>query len=665
MSGTMMLHVSGKLFGAPPEVVALRAREAVNRLGRTMATVALAPEDAADAPGLLGLDASVLFLDAPARSLHGIIDRVRHLGPIAAGTVRDGRSLVEIRLLPHLARLRLRVQSRVFQDQSAVDVMTTLLSEHRVPHRHRLAGAYPKRQMIAQRDESDFDFFARLAAESGIFFLFDHPSGGGESRFTGMGSTDVVVLMDHAPYYQPIDGGPDLSFRPAGTLGAMTAADHHVSRFSPARRVRPGTFHARAFDFGRPGLVPRDETLISGRTGQAVDHLDVVIEDGGEGDESPPEVALAKTRLEQVRRDVASATGSSSTRRLQAGRIIRLNDYDPAWPKDYVLSEVRHEAYAPAFVPSGRAAYQNEFRCAPAEVPLRPSAPKKRLFAWCETATVTGPPGREIHMDSLGRVKIQFHWDRLGNADDRTSCWVRVAHSWAGAGWGAQFIPRAGMEVVVQFLGGDIDRPLITGCVYNATHPPPFPPGASMTRNGLRSQSSPGGQGFNELSFEDAAGQELLFSHAQRDRTAIVRHDDKETVGNDQVGTVLHDRAVDIGRNDLLLVGEKHEVRIKSPSTTGTQMTDDFIGQQTSGAHAGMSGKDFAVKAGGSISLSASGPFSASGKEVTFHSDGKMTLDAGGDIDIKSGGAITISATGTITIKGGDVVVQGATIKEN
>ncbi len=203
MSGTIMLHVAGKLFSSPPEIVALRARETVNRLGRALACVALSPEDATDAPNLLGLGGSILFLDAPARVFHGIIERVRHLGPVASGGLRDSRVLVELKMVPHLALLRHRRQSRVFQDQGPVDVLTTLLSEHRVAHRLRLAGTYPKRQMIAQRDESDLALFERLAAEIGIFYFFDHPSGGGEARFTGMGSTDVVVLMDNAPYYQP------------------------------------------------------------------------------------------------------------------------------------------------------------------------------------------------------------------------------------------------------------------------------------------------------------------------------------------------------------------------------------------------------------------------------------------------------------------------------
>lgn len=200
--------------------------------------------------------------------------------------------------------------------------------------------------------------------------------------------------------------------------------------------------------------------------------------------------------------------------------------------------------------------YANRFECIPHAQTYRPArrAPKPRVYS-VQTATVVGPAGEEIHTDEHGRIKVLFHWDRRDVHDETASCWVRVQQSWAGPGWGFVFLPRVGMEVVVTFIDGDPDRPLVTGCVYNGTNQPPYPLPAEKTKSTMKSQSSPGGSGFNELRFEDRAGAEEIFLHGQRDWNTVVENDVTERVGHDRTRHVRNDEAVHIGRHHVQSVG--------------------------------------------------------------------------------------------------------------
>jgi type VI secretion system secreted protein VgrG len=204
---------------------------------------------------------------------------------------------------------------------------------------------------------------------------------------------------------------------------------------------------------------------------------------------------------------------------------------------------------------------------------------------------VVGPPGVEQHVDALGRVRVQFHWDLAGKYDGANACWLRVAQSLAGVGWGAQFLPRVGMEVLVTFLGGDPDRPIVTGATFNATHPWPFPLPAEVTKSGLRTSSTPGGAGFHEISMDDKAGEERLFIHAQRDAERVVRRDDAETVGRDQRVRVGNDRFTEIARRDESVVGERQTNAIGG-SETGTSMSAGSFQATTGSATFSLSGGD-------------------------------------------------------------------------
>ena len=211
--------------------------------------------------------------------------------------------------------------------------------------------------------------------------------------------------------------------------------------------------------------------------------------------------------------------------------------------------------------------YENRFRCVPAEVPFRPPRPARVLHQVTESAVVVGPAGQEIYTDSFGRVKVQLHWDREGKRNEQSSCWVRVAQGWAGAGWGFQFVPRIGMEVLVTFLGGDVDRPVVTGCLNNALNPVPYRLPEFQTKSGFKSRSTPASEGFNELSFDDAAGQELLSIHAEKDLHEAVGHDRGSVIGHDRTTTVQGSSAEEVRGSRTRTVGGGEVVTIRGAST--------------------------------------------------------------------------------------------------
>ena len=523
-----------------------------------------------------------------------------------------------------------------------------------------MVGQYAKRQHTVQYRESDFEFLERLLAEVGVFFFFDHPRAAGDAIETNLGNSEVLVLCDTAQYYPPVEGTRELAYRPATGAASLEGDDAYLSDL--VLRHEPGTTHRleRAYDFLRPHLDLADHT----RT--AADRETIFVYDfGGEGDESPPEHELSAVRLEQDRVTAVVAEGASGCRRLLPGRVLSVRQHPIAsLDQDYVITRVAHRAYAPEAASAlGLDLYSNRFTGLPASVPARPPAPRHRPRQATETAVVVGPPGAETHVDEHGRIKVQFHWDLQGQRDGRASCWVRVAQALSGQGWGAQLIPRVGMEVVVTFLGGDLDRPLVTGAVYNALHPWPFPLPQEVAKSGLRTASTPGAAGFHEISFDDAAGRERLFIHAQRDAERIVRHDDREAIGNHQEVQVAANRRAHIGQKDEVTAGEEIRSAI-GQSPTGAVMRDKSYAVSTGDATFALNGPDAALAASGNIDLHAGG-------NIDIEAGGKIRIAApivaieAGLVVINGDGSIIAKSGGAVVIKGSTVTVDGDTISEN
>jgi uncharacterized protein involved in type VI secretion and phage assembly len=272
----------------------------------------------------------------------------------------------------------------------------------------------------------------------------------------------------------------------------------------------------------------------------------------------------APKMLRQKRRRASIAKGESGCSDFSPGHRFELREH-PVGQLDggYVVTSVEHHGEThPGEGGGAWRVYENRFECAPAVMAYVPARPKRKSVQVALTATVVGPPGEEIHVDEKGQIKVQFHWDRDGNFDGDSSCWIRVMQPWAGAAWGHQYIPRVGMEVVVTFEGGDPDKPMVLGSVYNGTHPMPFKLPEDKTRSGIRTQSSRGGGGYNELSFEDATAREQIYVHAERDLDVVVKRDHTLEVRRDERIRILGDRLDRVERNLEELVGGDHRTKV-------------------------------------------------------------------------------------------------------
>lgn len=406
------------------------------------------------------------------------------------------------------------------------------------------------------------------------------------------GAGEVLVIADAPEHYEP---GVPLDDVPKGTPLSVTLRGYHprdesapledesVPMFSLERRVTSDDFDVRENDFRRPMLLLEGKPAASSSGDKSVSDALSVYEHRGQYEVPEADNRLADIALQQLKAPSTTSRGMSLFAPLSAGLRVTLkaarSSADDS--RELAVTRVRHRFQSPElavarvdaqpyYAPKPDdpdAPYVNRFECVPSDVPARPPRPRRRIFTVSETGTVVGPKGNEVCVDRFGRIRVRFHWDRSANWYDDASCWMRVAQTWAGAGWGFQFIPRVGMEVVVTFLGGDPDRPVVTGCLYNGTHPTPEPLPDRLSRSGIRTQSTPEGGGFNELSFEDAKGTERVYLRAERDLDLLVRNSRTTSVVRDDTLTVDHDlttsasnmRLDATGRDAVRLTG-RHDV---------------------------------------------------------------------------------------------------------
>jgi type VI secretion system secreted protein VgrG len=383
----------------------------------------------------------------------------------------------------------------------------------------------------------------------------------------------------------------------------------------------------------------------------------------------------APRMLRQERRRASIATAVSGCSDLAPGRRFALAGH-PASQLDgpWVVVAVEHRGETHGEAGRKWNVYESHFECAPAEMTYPPPRPPRECAQVALTATVVGPPGEEIWVDPIGRIKVQFHWDREGRYDDRSSCWIRVMQPWAGAAWGHQFIPRVGQEVIVLFEAGDPDRPLVTGAVYNGTHPPPFKLPENRTRSGIRTQSSPGGHGFNELSFEDAAGREQIYLHAQRDHDELVErnqsshvrgarsvevelsstervgHDASLAVGDNARTSIGADEQHDVGRHWQGKIGGNRALEVKGEATLTVMMGHSMEVRGNRALMVGTSEKpaqsDHYVH--GSASLGAADGITLRAEKSIVLACGESTIEVGPEKIVLKAAAVEISPKKTL-----------------
>jgi type VI secretion system secreted protein VgrG len=518
-------------------VLRVQGREGISTLFRFELELASLDEEV-DFDAVVGHEATLVWKVAEGERLtHGIVERLEQTG--------RGRKLTRYAagLVPRVWPLTLRRQSRVFQPATTPMILEQVLGEGGLAgddYRLVMKRSYERRPFCVQYRESDFDFLARLLEEEGIFYFFEH----GPERA-------VMVFADDATVHETVAGDPEVPFE-EGEAGLLRGEAVHDFRVRQAMRV--GAVTLREFDFEKPKL-DLEVVQRAGDSGQEIEVYDFP----GDYPHETLGKDLVKIRLEEQRARRRVATGAGDVRRLESGRRFTLRDHPRGdFDQEWLVLGVSHTAEQPQAGEEDHAGgqekaetYANVFECIPATVPFRPArrTPLPRIEG-PQTAEVTGPQGEEIHTDEHGRVKVRFHWDRSGPRDDKSSCWVRVSQGWAGAGWGGLFLPRVGQEVVVEFLEGDPDRPLVTGRVYNGAHPPPYPLPDEKTKSTIKSATSPGGGGTNELRFEDKKGGEEILLQAQKDLNLYVKGDRAEWIGRDRHLHVKRDRVETVERDE-------------------------------------------------------------------------------------------------------------------
>ncbi|WP_338523293.1 type VI secretion system tip protein VgrG [Pseudomonas batumici] len=493
---------------------------------------------------------------------------------IGQGDTGQRWTYYQLTLVPQLTYLGHRFNRRIFQNQSVPQIVVQVLKEHGIlgnAFSFNLAQPLPTREYCVQYNESDLDFIQRLCEEDGLHYHFQHSPQGHHLAF-GDDQTYFRPLPDSVPY-RPDNGR--VAQRPG-----ITAFDLRLETRSTRATLRD-------YDFEHPGAGLESSACVFHPLPQP-DLEDYRYPGRYRSDEHGRQ--RNRRQLESHRSDYRQASGQSNEPRLASGHFLPLTDHpQPYWNALWLLTHLTHEGKQPQVLEESaataprtdgdfRQGYRNSFLATPWDVFFRPPLhvrESRRLNA--QTAIVTGPPGEEIHCDEYGRVKVKFHWDRSDETGERSSCWLRVASSWAGAGHGAVSLPRVGMEVLVTFLEGDPDQPLVVGCLNNAVQQAPYPLPAHKTRSVFKSLSSPGGGGSNEIRIEDRKGEEQIYLHAQRDFEQHIEHDQHVQVGHERhesIGansysefqaeehhTVHQDRRVEVKGDDSLMVGNSLQVK--------------------------------------------------------------------------------------------------------
>ncbi len=584
--------------------------------------------------------AAVLLIDRDGqqRYVHGTVSTFRQLG-------QSGRfTTYEAYLVPRVWRLLHFQDSRTFQGKTAEQIVSTVLEDAGVDSSlYEISldqnNPTPTVEYSVQYRESHWAYISRLLEDTGFYYFFEHGEDGHK-----------LLIANFYQFHPPIAGEPKVLFHAPSTT---MPASEHIFQFSYRESVRPDKVTLGDFNPLKPSLDLK--TDVKSKRGGAKDKTMEVYDYPAEYSVPEKGAKKAKMRLEGLQASARIGEGQSDCARMAAGHYFTLTDHfrEDISDRSYLLTLVRHTFEKHGDLEAGAAdthgRYTNTFQCIPREVPFRPqhSTPKPSTNG-VQTAVVVGPWGEEIHTDKLGRVKVQFHWDRHGEYNEKSSCWVPVAQSWAGQGWGAAFIPRIGDEVIVDFVEGDPDRPIVTGRIYHAQNVPPLVLPDQKTRSTIMSNSSPGGGGFNELRFEDKKGAEEIHVHAQKDLDIMVR--DNMTVG------VRASQTTGVGGGQSVSVGGDRTLKVKKKITTvvGEDATEDFKASR-------------AVTLVGDLSQAVGGDRSESitGDRATAV-QGKDLLEAMGKIGITSPSGLTLaSGASTVTISPAGVELNGPLVKIN
>lgn len=488
-------------------------------------------------------------------------------------SARQGAAEWQAEVVPDVWFLSRTSDCRIFQEKSIPDIITEVLQLHGVSNfSMKVTGTHTPLEYCVQYRESALDFISRLMEQAGIFYWHEHKAG-----------VHTLVMADEN------GSAPEAAFDPLPLGGSSTLASVH--RLDEEYVVRSGKWAMRDFNFETPSLSLEADTptvidVAETKKREIYDYPGLYVDAGAGRD-------VTKLRMQHEEAMYLQRQGESGVAGLASGLRFKIEDLDEP---EVLVTEVRHRGEDYSHWSGGmwgdreprEPFYRNGFACIPRKVPYRPPlATPKPFVRGPQTAFVVGPAGEEIHTDKHGRVKVQFHWDRQGSKDDNSSCWVRVSQGWAGKGWGQIHIPRIGHEVIVDFLEGDPDRPIITGRVYNAENTVPYDLPANKTQSGIKSNSSKGGGGSNEFRFEDKKGSEQVYFHAEKDLDSEIENNETRKVGLKGTGN----RTTNIKNDETLTVGGNRKTDVTGnfrETITGSEMrtvtkavTETFLNTET------------------------------------------------------------------------------------
>jgi type VI secretion system secreted protein VgrG len=608
----------------------------------------LSPSESLALDSLLGRGISVELVTAgdQPRFFHGLVAECSQVGRLG----RYARYVA--RAVPWLWLLTRTSDCRIFQQKSVPDIIKAVFRTHGTSDfEDSLAGSYTPRDYCVQYMETDFDFVSRLMEEEGIYYYFRHEQ-----------SKDTLVLCDGVSAHNTAKGYESIAYFPPSDN--VVRDEDHVNEWLLKHSMQSGKVTHTDFDFTKPrtsllaqnanpGTYPKSDAEVFSYPGGYTSL--------GDGNR------YAQRRLEALQHQRERVSGSGNARGVAAGALFSLEGH----PRDdqnreyLVLSTVHRIAGSDyeSGVSHAETDVSVHFEAIPSQYPYRSSpTTRKSRVAGPQTAIVVGAAGEEIYTDTYGRVKVQFHWDRLGKRDENSSCWVRVSQVWAGKNWGVMHIPRIGQEVIVDFLEGDPDRPLITGRVYNAAEMPPYDLPANQTQSGIKSRSSKGGSpaNFNEIRFEDKMGAEMLTVHAEKDQEISVEHDESHSVGHDRTKSVGHDETTSVSNNRTEKVGNDEKITIGVNRTEKVGSNEQITIGANRTEHVG---SNESITIGSNRTISVGSSETASVALQRTHSVGvneTITVGAAQQVTIGAMQTITVGAIQSVSVGANQSVNVGA-----
>jgi type VI secretion system secreted protein VgrG len=611
----------------------------------------LSPDESVDFNSVLGkeVNVSVGLDDGGARHFHGFVSHFSQGG-------RLGRYAVyKMRAVPWLWFLTRTADCKIFQNKSARDIIKEVFREHGyTDFKDSLTKTYRTREYCVQYRESDYAFVQRLMEEEGIYYYFTHTE-----------SNHTLVLADSYSGHEAVPGKTIEYLPPSDNV---EREKDHIYEWSKTQEIQTGKYVLTDYDFTKPRAslltqyvqkreVPKSE-------GEWFDYPGgyTVTADGDH---------YVRARLEALQAQYARLNGEGNVRVLGTGHLFKLEGCPRKdQNKEYLVVAATHRLDAGEYE-SGTGLREEDYSCTfeaiDSKEPFRaPITTRKPRVGGSQTATVVGPSGDEIYTDKYGRVKVKFHWDRAEERNEKSSCWVRVSQIWAGKNWGWMTIPRIGQEVVVDFLEGDPDQPLIIGRVYNQDNMPPYELPGNKTQSGIKTRSSTGGSpdNFNEIRFEDKKGSEQLYIHAEKNQDIMVENDETHTVGHDRKKDIGNDETTHVKANRTETVDKEETITIHGGRTETVDKEEKIT---ISGGRTENVSKDESITIGGARTESVAKDESitiSGGRTENVSKDESITIGGGRTENVAKDESVSIAKNQTLSV-GGDrsvTVSKGETV---